>query len=138
MANRPASVSFVVFLTWLSAILTIISGLIAVISPDSFVASDGWSDGMIRAAGGIEIAIGLVVALVASALGKGSRFARLLVSAFMFLRLIASAFIAVGNIGNAYMWAGLITGALALLILYLLWNAKAGAFFHNATLVKNN
>lgn len=138
MANRPASVSFVVFLTWLSAILTIISGLIAVISPSSFVADDGWSDGMIRAAGGIEIVIGLVVALVASALGKGSRFARLLVSLFMFLRLLGSAFMVVGNFGSAFMWAGLINGALALLILYLLWNAKAGAFFHGATLVKND
>lgn len=136
MVQRPASVTIVVVLTWISAILSIIGGLFALFSPATYVGELGWSENQIRLEGAIAIIIGLLIAIVANMLGNGSKFARLLVSALMVLRLIGGSLLAVFTIGSAAFWIGATSALIALLVLWLLWNAKAGAFFSHATLTK--
>lgn len=136
MAERPASVTIVVFLTWISAILSIVGGLFAMFSPASYVGDLGWSESQIRLEGAIAIIIGLLIGIVANMLGNGSKFARFLVSVLMVLRLVGGALLALFAIGSAAFWVGITSAVIALLVLWLLWNAKAGAFFSHSTLTR--
>lgn len=126
--SRPGSVTLVVVLIWISAILSILGGVILF-----FWAADGGAQAIDAnqawVTGGVEIVIGLILALLASALGHGSRFARFLITVAMLLRLIISAVGLVEAWGQPYSWLEAVSVAFALLILWLLWNAKAGAFF---------
>lgn len=127
--KRPASVSFVVFLTWFVAIVTIIGGVALLLASDSSLADAGVSPGAADLQGWIGIVLGLVIALFASALGHGSRFARLMITLLMMFRFV---FGVVGVIllwGTGHFWGILAMTGFAALILYLLWNARAAAFF---------
>jgi len=131
MAKRPFSVTFVVLLTWISALLAIGGGLYAVIDPQG--AAEGLADAnVVRTEGFISIIIGLITAMVASALGRGSKFARFLVSLLMLLRIAGASIVGFTHFGTIFMWVALISAVVALIILWLLWNAKASAFFSNA------
>jgi hypothetical protein len=127
--KRPASVSFVVFLTWVVALLTILDGILVLFASDATLIEAGVNPNNATTTGWIAIVLGLVIALFASALGKGSGFARLLISLLMVLRLALGIFGMVVLWGSTFFWTALILVALALLVLYLLWNAKAAAWF---------
>lgn len=135
MSNRPASVTFVVILTWISALLAIGFGLWAAIRPAD-LANDLTDLTQVRTEGFVSIIVGLITAMVASGLGRGSTFARFLVSLLMVLRIIGGAIAAFLTFGSVAMWASLVSVVIAVFILWLLWNAKAGAFFSGHTLVK--
>ena len=128
-AVRPGSVTLVVVLTWISAILAIVAGAFALFGGQQYLSELGWSAGEARIEGIVGIVFGLILALLASALGKGSKFARFLVTIVMLFRLVVGAVEAVALWGSTYMWAGVVGVVVALLVLWLLWNAKAGAFF---------
>ena len=128
-AVRPGSVTLVVVLTWISAILAIVAGAFALFGGEQYLNELGWSAGEARIEGIVGIVFGLILALLASALGKGSKFARFLVTIVMLFRLVVGAVEAVALWGSTYMWAGVVGVVVALLVLWLLWNAKAGAFF---------
>lgn len=137
MAQRPASVSLVVFLIWLSALLSIIFGVWALVAASDIAQSTGTDALTIRIQGGFEIAIGLILALIASALSHGSRVARIIVSVVMLLDLIFGVLAAITAWGELNGYVGLVSAVLAVFILWLLWNAKAGAFFAGGQLVKD-
>jgi hypothetical protein len=128
-ASRPGSVTLVVVLTWISAILALIGGVLALVGGQVYLNELGWSAGEARIEGIIGIVLGLILALLASALGKGSKFARFLVTIVMLFRLVVGAFGVVALWGSTYVWTGVVSMVLALIVLWLLWNAKAGAFF---------
>lgn len=134
MSSRPASVVIVTILTWISALGAIGLGLWAVIDP-SALASEG-SLTQVRTEGFVSIIVGLVTAMVATGLARGNQFARFLVSALMLLRIIGGAIAVFLTFGSYYMWAALVSVLIAVLILWLLWNARAGAFFSGQKLVK--
>ncbi len=128
-ATRPGSVTFVVVLTWISAILAILGGAFAVFAGQQYLNELGWSAGEARIEGIAGIIFGLILALLASALGKGSKFARFLVTIVMLFRLVVGAVDVVALWGSNYIWTGVASVLISLLVLWLLWNAKAGAFF---------
>ncbi|MEZ5186434.1 MAG: hypothetical protein R2720_11865 [Candidatus Nanopelagicales bacterium] len=127
--KRPASVSLVVFLTWLVAIVTIIGGVVLLFASDSALAEAGVSSSSANLQGWIGIVLGLVIALFASALGHGSGFARLMISLLMVFRFVLGVFGIVALWGTGHFWGILLMTVFAALILYLLWNARAAAFF---------
>lgn len=127
--DRPASVSFVVILTWITAILTIIGGLLLVLANDATLEEAGVNAGNATLQGWVAIAMGVVIALFASALGNGSRFARLLITLLMMFRFVLGVIGMIALWGTSHLLAAGVTAGLALLVLYLLWNSKASAFF---------
>lgn len=135
MSNRPASVIIVTVLTWISAVGAIGLGLWAVIDPSALVSDQG-SLTQVRTEGFVSIIVGLVTAMVAAGLAHGNQFARFLVSGLMLLRIIGGAIGAFLTFGSYYMWASLLSVLIAVLILWFLWNARAGAFFSGQKLVK--
>ncbi len=127
--KRPASVSFVVILTWLVAIVTIIDGVILLFASDDTLNAAGVNPDTATLTAWVSIVLGLVIALFASALGNGSGFARLLISLLMVFRFVLGAFAIVVLWGSSFLWSALVLTLIAALVLYLLWNAKASAWF---------
>jgi hypothetical protein len=127
--KRPASVSLVVLLTWLVAIVTIIDGLILLFASDATLVSAGVNPSTATTTGWVSIVLGLVIALFASALGNGSKFARLLISLLMMFRFVLGSFAIVTLWGSNLVWGAVVLTLVALLVLFLLWNSKASAWF---------
>jgi hypothetical protein len=124
---RPASVTIVVVLTWLSALGSIASGVLALLLSDSTLAEAGVDRSTASTYGWIEIVLGVVIALVAIGLGRGNTLSRVLVSGLMMLRIV------IGIWAMFVLPNGIVTGAIvasiALIVLILLWNQKANDFF---------
>ncbi|MHB1067245.1 MAG: hypothetical protein ACYC2Z_07440 [Candidatus Nanopelagicales bacterium] len=119
--DRPFSVTIVVAVIFVSGILGVVAGFMRIF---------GWGIDEAQRnvlAGSITIAIGVIYLLVASAVARGSGFARLLV-----------AFVTVVNIALA-IWVMFITPGrwldslilifLGLVVLALLFNGRAREFF---------
>jgi hypothetical protein len=124
---RPASVTIVVVLTWLSALGSIVSGILALLLSDSVLAEADVEKSTATAYGWIGIVLGVVIALVAIGLGRGNTLARVLVSGLMVLRIVIgiwAMFVLPDSIVS-----GAIVAGIALIVLILLWNQKANNFF---------
>lgn len=124
---RPASVTIVVVLTWLSAVGSIVSGVLALLLSDSVLAEADVEKSTATAYGWIGIVLGVVIALVALGLGRGSTLSRVLVSGLMVLRIVIGIW-AMFLLPDSVV-SGAIVAGIALIVLILLWNQKANDFF---------
>jgi hypothetical protein len=77
----------------------------------------------------VELVFGVLTAIVGAALFKGSGWARLLVTALMVVRIVAAIFAVVNADGLAWLLAATLVGGLAVIVLLLLWNGRADAWF---------
>jgi hypothetical protein len=128
-APRPASVVIVMVLTWIVAILTVISGVLLLTASGEALRELSISTSDATLYGWIDIVLGVIIALVAIGLGSGNNFSRFLVSALMVLRLIVMGWAVFVLFGHPGFWYAAIAAALAVLILAMLWSSKASAFF---------
>ena len=128
-APRPGSVTIVMVVTWVVAILTIIAGVLFLVMSESALSEAGISEGTATTYGIVELVLGAVIALVAIGLGGGNNFARFLVSILMVLRLGVAIWAGFVLWGHGGFWSVVIAGLLALLVLALLWNDRANQFF---------
>jgi hypothetical protein len=128
-APRPGSVTTVVVVTWIVAILTILAGVLFLLISDSALAEADISEGTATTYGIVELVLGAVIALVAIGLGRGNNFARILVSILMVLRLGVAIWAGIVLWGTGGFWSVVVAGLLALLVLVLLWNDRANQFF---------
>lgn len=128
-APRPIGVTVVVVLTWAIAAFSVISGLVLLTADARDLLSAGVSKDTANAYGLFEIAFGFVVALVAVGLANGNNLSRFLVTALMIARLIASVWAAFALFGEPHFWAAAGIGALALVVLFLLYRSQANRFF---------
>ncbi|GAA1875651.1 hypothetical protein GCM10009836_66190 [Pseudonocardia ailaonensis] len=121
--RRPGSVTVVVVLTWISAVLALLGGIALLVLGASA------PNRLAVIVGVVYVLIGLVTGAVASRLGKGGRGARLLVTILTVLQIVG-ALTALTGVGattaTSSGWGSIVIG---LLLLYLLWNARANAFF---------
>ncbi len=127
--RRPAGVTFVVILTWLSALLDLVGGGVLVwVSFSADVAETGVTDQELRIYGGTLLAVGLLTAAVALGLAAGSQLSRVLVYVLMLARVAVAAY-ALATIGDLTRWQaiGQIVGAV--LIMLMLSTPRASAFF---------
>jgi len=124
---RPGSVTVVVVLVWISAILAIIGGLLLLLFAPAAPGNVG--RGFVVAVGVIVLLIGLLTAAVASRLAKGGNGARMIVSILEVLQIAGNiATLTTGN-GASTTTQALINIVLNVVILALLWNSRANAFF---------
>ena len=128
-APRPGSVTTVIVVTWIIAAFTILAGVLFLVMSESALAEAGISDSTATTYGIVELVLGAVIALVAIGLGSGNNFARVLVSILMVLRLGVAVWAGIALWGHGGFWSAVIAGLLALLVLALLWNDRANAFF---------
>lgn len=129
-ARRPGGVTFVVILVWFAALSDIIGGIVLFLMSFSRTAFDTTEIDatFLRYFALIAIVVGLLTALVAMGLNRGSQFARVLTVTVMVLRL-ANAVWAGFAVGGFVVWGALFDAVLALIIIALLTNRSASDFF---------
>ena len=127
--TRPRGVTVVVVLTYLSGVLNIIGGLVAVLlaSNTQAQAELAAGRGVILAAGIFGIVVGLVTLLVARGLRHGRRSARLAVTVVMALQIVGGIVTATG--GQSQILNGVVQIAIAAAVIGLLWSGPAKHFF---------
>jgi hypothetical protein len=127
---RPGSITAVVWLIAIAAVSDIVSGasLLILAGDPTTTAAVGKDPAAFQIAGWVLIGIGVLTAVIASLISKGSEMARLFVSVLMVLRVgshVWSLIVAGLGIGS-----GSVIGiAIAIAILILLWGAEANTYF---------
>ncbi len=137
--KRPFSVTLLVILTWISAILGVLSGILLLII--SFTGDSDYISGelgvgtanaanILRVLGAVYIVVGLITALIASKLAAGSNGARIFLTVLEIITIISSV-VAITQGDNSVETSSPIPSLIiSAIILVLLWNSKASAFFH--------
>lgn len=145
--KRPASLTIVVVLQWISAIIGIVGGVIVMISAfavtndavreaiDNALDQEGVTGVTARtltlgiiATGLITVVVGVVRAIIARSLGRGKNWARVLLTVLGVLNLISAVLALFGE-----NWAAsAVTIAIEVIILWLMWNAKSSAYIKAA------
>jgi uncharacterized protein YjeT (DUF2065 family) len=128
--SRPASVTLLMVLTYINGALAVISGIVLLAFAGNRAAQDAMDvgAGQIRVFGIFEIVVGLIVLAVASALGRGSSGARMLVTVIQVISLAAAVY-AVFAYGSGRISSVIGGAVVSLVILWLMWNRKANEFF---------
>jgi hypothetical protein len=127
--RRPAGVTFVALVTFVVAFASMVRGFLAVFGVASDLNPADLSGTAGTAYGWVELGLGVVIALVGAALMRGGSWARLLVTALMVVRVIAAIWVALTFGGAGGVLASVIIGGFAVIVLLLLWNGRADAFF---------
>lgn len=128
--RRPFGVSVLVVLVWLQALLQIGGGVLLI-----FVRNDGdvlsetslTSDELLAVAIGLII-VGLITALVASALGHGSNFARWLVAILTLLNLGGGIY-QLTSVNGQNEISAIASIVVALVVLYILFAERGSREF---------
>ncbi|BDZ55388.1 DUF7144 family membrane protein [Agromyces marinus] len=126
--SRPVTVTIIGLLAFIAGALDMVSGVVLffLLPVQEVVDGFGGTGPMITAAT-VSIVIGLVTAVLAGGLLRGSQGARLIVTVLQVLSVIGSLFLAVAYLGIPVgEWIGI---AVSAVVLILLWTPKASAFF---------
>lgn len=127
--RRPGGVTFVIALTWIVAVLSIVSGFLTFMGQDSPVAGSAVDAAQPPWYGMVEMGFGVVTALVAIGLAKGSDLARLIVTALMVFRVVSALWVAFEHSGKGGWLVAPLLGGPAVIVLLLLWNGRSDRFF---------
>ncbi|MGR0319351.1 hypothetical protein [Agromyces sp. ZXT2-3] len=126
--SRPTTITIIGVLAFVAGAIDMISGVILffLLPNQEVVDGFGGTGPLITAAIG-SIIVGLITAVLAGGLLRGSQPARLIVTVLQVFSLIGSLFMAVAYLGFPVgEWIGL---AVSAIVLILLWTPKASAFF---------
>lgn len=118
-ATRPAGVTVVAVIAWISGAINIIAGILllfaALMAPDAL-----WF-------GLIQLVLGIITIAVSLGLFRGSSGARTVVAIVFVLNLISALFVIFTQ--QAQVWSGIASGLLALIGIVLLYTRAANDFF---------
>jgi predicted Na+-dependent transporter len=120
-----------VVLTWISAVIAIVSGVLLLIFAPAVRVQVGNSNvsTAVIIIGVVILVIGLLTAWVATRLGKGGNGARILLTILEGLQ-IAGALATLSTVsGSNTVSQSVVTIIIGVVILALLWNSRANAFF---------
>ena len=127
---RPTSVTVTVVLGWISVIADVAVGisLIVLAGNESVLSALEIGSDDARTYGIVSLAFAVLVAVAVYLLGKGSNISRMLVSIVMALR-VGFGIWAIIALGSHHLAEAIITIAIAVVVLALLWNESANRFF---------
>ena len=136
--TRPGSVTVVVVLTWINAILSLLIGVLLLVAAVAVGASG--ADAATRSIGTglavglaiVYIVIGAVTAYVAVRLGQGGRGSRMLLTIIEAITIVTHLITWISNNTTGQMWSSILGIAVAAVILALLWNRRANEFFDSS------
>jgi hypothetical protein len=123
--QRPGGITLIMVLAILNGIFGIIGGIWIVIDRDERRLLDHTNltqDGLLGA-GIAAIVLGAIGIVIALALGRGSRLARLLFGIWAALNL-ASGLYALVALHGEQQWSGAFQSAIAIIVLYLLYGSE--------------
>lgn len=128
--HRPIGVTIMVVLLWVQAIVLLLAGLALTLEHNDvdLLRHADASSGTILAAGIFMMVFGVINAVVAASLGRGSRVARLLVAVVSALSL-ASALYSLVAINGVTRGQSVMDIIVALAVLYILFQEKGSREF---------
>jgi hypothetical protein len=122
MAARPAGVTLIAVIVWINGLLSVIGGIVALIA--------GGSAALTAAI--VSIILGVLTIAVGVGLLRGSRVARVIATIFLVLSLASAIYsVIVGISAPGSIIVPIVSGALALIALILLWTSRASSFFRS-------
>ena len=132
--RRPGVVTFVAILLYIQAAMAMFAGVFGFIGRDDpeVQASLGLTSDQFIWLLVIELAIALMLLVIATGIMNGARWARLLLTIGMGLRLVQAAlFATLGGEGGAGILAAVLYAVIPLLVLWAVWGHEKGeAYFH--------
>ncbi|WP_353814936.1 hypothetical protein [Agromyces sp. SYSU T00266] len=126
--SRPVTITIIGVLAFIAGAIDMISGVVLFFLLAVPEVVDGFGGtGQLITAAIASIVVGLITAVLAGGLLRGSQPARLIVTVLQVISIIGSLFLAVAYLGIPVgEWIGL---AVSALVVILLWTPKASAFF---------
>jgi hypothetical protein len=123
--HRPGGITLIMVLAVIAAIFDIVGGIWIIIDREDhrLLNESNLTENGLLGAGIAAIVIGVIYLLVALALGRGSRVARLLFGIFAVLNLAGGIYRLVALHGEQQ-WSGAFQAAFALIVLYLLYGSE--------------
>lgn len=121
--TRPAGVTFVAILAWITAVLQILLSILllaGVLSVPSVSMPSTW----------FALVVGVITLLVSFGLFGGRNIARVIVTVSLVLSIIGAILQAIVHQSGNVLVSSLITAILALIGIVLLYTARANSFFH--------
>ncbi|MET0976984.1 MAG: hypothetical protein ABWX82_15085 [Leifsonia sp.] len=127
---RPGGVTFIAVLVWIQGFFDIVAGLILLFNQNNapLLEDFGGSGGLITSAI-IYILVGIIIIVIARGLLRGSNGARVIVTVVELITLIGAIFLMIA--APSQFLSALITAAIALVVILLLWTGRAAAFFRS-------
>lgn len=129
-APRPTTVTIAIVLGWFSVLADIVAGLalVGLAGNDTLVSALNSDAATTSRIGYASLVFGVVLGLLVWLLSQGSSVVRLLLSIVLVLRIAVSVW-AMIELGSHQLSTSVLTLALSVVLLGLLWNGKANAFF---------
>lgn len=134
MTQRPGVITFIGVIMLIQAALNLVAGvvMIALNSQQRIIDETNLTSGELITSGIISLVVGAIVGLVTLALLAGSRVARGLVAAVQVLLVISATWHMFFNHTGAWLFSGLLQVAIAVFVLWALYNEKADAYYAKA------
>jgi hypothetical protein len=131
--HRPGGVTLLLVLLWLQALIGIAGGVILIIvhNSASVIRNAHQSASTLLAVGIATLIIGLITALIARGLGRGSNFARWIVGLISVLQLAGSIASLIRVHGESRI-AAAVDGVIALIILFILFAERGSREYFGA------
>ena len=132
---RPGSVTIVVVLTWINAVIHLLIGVLLLVAAIVIGAAASGNTrvigtGLAVTLGIVYLLIGLVTAFVAARLGLGGRGSRMLLTVIEAITIVTNVITWITNNTTQQAVSSVIGIAIAVAILALLWNQRANDFFN--------
>jgi hypothetical protein len=123
--HRPGGITLIMVLAVINAIFGIIGGIWVIIdrADHRLLNQSGLTENGLLGAGIVAIILGCIGLIIALALGRGSRIARLLFGIWAVLSLAGGLYALVGLHGEQQ-WSGAFQVAIAIIVLYLLYGSE--------------
>jgi hypothetical protein len=118
--SRPFGVTLVFILILVVGVLGLIAGVLVLFNR-------GGNEAVGMTYGIVTIAISVIYLLVAKGIANGSRVSRLIVGLLTLISLVGGIWVAI--VASGQRMTGVVQAGLALLILFMLYNARASRFF---------
>jgi hypothetical protein len=131
MIRRPGVVTFIGVIMIIQATMSVVSGIVlAALSGQQRIIDETTLDraGLITA-GIVSLIIGAIILLVALALLRGSKGARILVTIVQVIAVASAAWTMFTHHTGAFLFQGLITTAIAIFVLWALYNERSEEYF---------
>lgn len=134
MTQRPGVITFIGIIMLIQAALNLVAGvvMIALNSQQRIIDETNLTSGELITSGIISLVVGAIVGAVTLALLAGSRVARGLVAAVQVLLVISATWHMFFNHTGAWLFSGLLQVAIAVFVLWALYNEKADAYYAKA------
>ena len=134
MKNRPGVITLIGWLLIIGAAFGAVGGIVTIAfrSVDSVLEATGATSSELLIAGILVLAIAAIQGLIGVGILAGSRIARGIVAFVQVLNVMGVGYLMFTHHTGAFLYQGLITVAIALFVLWALFNDKADEYYNAA------